>query len=902
MLKEIIVIAFLLFFSFGLFSQNRTKVDSLLQVWQNESLKDTTRLKALAGTHGFFVQHNPDSAILIAQVIIDMATEKKLPKFLGEAYNKWGLAKMSKGDYESAITEFEIAKRYHRENGAMKSVAGCTINMGSIYNSLGRRDEAIAAFKEGIEICTSIGEYQFRTNGIINLGVIYLDQGLNEQAATQFEEALKLLKITKNEEAEAGVYVNFGILENSRGDLKKAIEYLTRSMQLAEKYSIPSIVVFSLSQLAIVSVDLNEPEQSLKYLAKGDSLAKAVGYKRIIPDLLNTKGTALKQLNREEESLAAYQQSADLAKEMGAQSRYTRALGNVGLRYLDAKDYQKAIAIFEEIIEVAKNIGEVDKVYIHLANLGDAYHRKGDYNKALEYKLKAYELVEPLNSGLAMKELSKSLYETYEALDQPQKALEMLELHVAYRDSVDNEENKKALYIQEYKFAAEKEKTFAEERYQSQLQLEAEKQKNQRTIIWAVIGGLLFAVAFAVLLFNRLKLSQQQRKAIALARDKAEESERVKEQFLANMSHEIRTPMHAISGMVNILQRNDHPPEQEVYLNAMQTSTDNLVVILNDVLDLSKIEAGKLDIESIPYNPIKVVEHVAQVLKYKAEEKGLLLKCEIGEDVPDLVMGDPTRLNQILMNLAGNAIKFTEKGSVDILLEKEDAQLVFRVKDTGIGIPADKQQLIFNAFAQANQSTNRFYGGTGLGLNITKQLIELQNGSIELKSELNKGSSFRVKIPLVEAAENAITAEVVTEERLQAMATALKGIRILLAEDNPFNQMIAQDDLSYYIEDIHLDTVENGALAIEAFQSTAYDLILMDAQMPELNGFEATQKIRAIEAAEDRNSPIPIIAMTASLLKSEINNYLKSGMNNYIPKPYKPSELIGTIYKEVGGE
>jgi CheY-like chemotaxis protein len=357
--------------------------------------------------------------------------------------------------------------------------------------------------------------------------------------------------------------------------------------------------------------------------------------------------------------------------------------------------------------------------------------------------------------------------------------------------------------------------------------------------------------------------------------------------------------MHAISGMVKILERNVHPKSQDLFLNAMKVSSDNLVVILNDVLDLSKIEAGKLDIESIPMNPTSVVENVVQILRFKAEEKGLKLDFESDQGVPLLVMGDPTRLNQILINLVGNAIKFTEKGSVNILLQIDGDQLKFSIKDTGIGIPENRKSYIFDAFEQVKDSENRHYNGTGLGLSISKQLTELQGGKIWLESEKGVGSTFYVGFPIIPAATDAISQNVISDDRLNAMAESLQGIRILLAEDNAFNQMIACDDLSYYIEDVKIDVVENGALALEKFNSNDYDLILMDVQMPEMNGFESTRQIRTIESSEGKEKGVSIIAMTASLLKSEINNCYDSGMNNYIPKPYNPSELIGAIYTEL---
>lgn len=430
--------------------------------------------------------------------------------------------------------------------------------------------------------------------------------------------------------------------------------------------------------------------------------------------------------------------------------------------------------------------------------------------------------------------------------------------------------------------------------------------------IWWV--KLLFAVAVFLMIFGyirwRTSILESQKKVLEETvrertaelekqKERAEHSEKYKEQFLANMSHEIRTPMHAISGMVNILKRNGHPADQDVYLNAMQTSSDNLVVILNDVLDLSKIEKGKLDIETIPVKPTAIIEHVVQLFKFKAEEKGLTLSHHIGENVPAIIMSDPTRLNQVLLNLVGNAIKFTEKGSIDIALSVKNDHLLFCTRDTGAGISPDRVDRVFSAFEQAKTSTSRLYGGTGLGLNISKQLVELLQGRIWVESEENIGSAFFFELPLVVAPSDSIDRNTVTEKQLMAMADSLKGIRILLAEDNEFNQMIAQDDLAFYIDDLKVDVVDNGHFAVEKFKAGDYDLILMDAQMPEMNGLEAAKAIRALELSEGKENRIPIVPMTASLLRSEIANYHDAGMDNYIPKPYKPAELIVPIYEEI---
>jgi predicted ATPase/signal transduction histidine kinase len=402
---------------------------------------------------------------------------------------------------------------------------------------------------------------------------------------------------------------------------------------------------------------------------------------------------------------------------------------------------------------------------------------------------------------------------------------------------------------------------------------------------------------------ERTAALQEQKEEAEKLKERAEISEKFKEQFLANMSHEIRTPMHAISGMTKILRRNKPAPNQEKYLSAIHQSSDNLLVILNDILDLSKIEAGKIEIESISMNPFGVTSAVMEILRFKAEEKGLALHREITPDVPSQVMGDPTRLNQILINLVGNAIKFSEQGIVEIKLKKELVEnkevLQFSVTDKGVGIPEIQLKEIFGSFNQGSEGTTRKYGGTGLGLSISKQLVELQKGNIWVESEEGRGSTFYFTLPYIPAEFAPLDESLTSEEKIKAVGAMLSGLRILVAEDNEFNIMVAQDDLSYYIPEVNIDIAQNGEIALEKYQNKDYDLILMDVQMPKLNGYDTTGEIRKLEAGGAVKSRIPIIAMTASLLRSEIDLCTQAGMDSYIPKPYKVEELIGTIYEEV---
>ena len=377
-------------------------------------------------------------------------------------------------------------------------------------------------------------------------------------------------------------------------------------------------------------------------------------------------------------------------------------------------------------------------------------------------------------------------------------------------------------------------------------------------------------------------------------KEKAEASEKAKHQFLANMSHEIRTPMNAIKGMTDILIRRNPNEDQKEYLEGIKQSSDSLLVIINDILDISKIEAGKVELEQETFSVNELVNNVHTIMQFKAEEKGLELKKEMPTEELN-VKGDATRLRQILINLIGNAIKFTEKGLVTTTIQSEKNEsklsLHFIISDTGIGIDEDKMIKIFESFEQAYSDTSRKFGGTGLGLSISKKLVELHKGKIWVESEKGKGSQFHFIIPYAIAET---PASVIPAEDLKTnIADALKGLRILLVEDNAFNIVVAQEELEDAIEGVYVEVAENGLIAVEKLKSADFDVILMDVQMPVMNGFEATKAIRNLDS-EKANTPI--IAMTANVLKEEVDLCYGAGMNDFIGKPFDTEELLQKMY------
>jgi signal transduction histidine kinase/CheY-like chemotaxis protein/HPt (histidine-containing phosphotransfer) domain-containing protein len=680
------------------------------------------------------------------------------------------------------------------------------------------------------------------------------------------------------------------------------------------------------SMTAYAYVNLSDFSKSLYFAQKAHQLAQKSGNNTIVGSSLNILGVHYFNVNNFERSLFYWDQALALTKDKNDLVS-SGIIMNMGNAYGELKDNKKAIEYYKmalSLIPKTKNDQSSSIIYL---NLGEAYKIEGDYTTSKMYILKSIEFNEGIQNpfllgycyetlsaignltkdypsaiqyGIKSLEMGKvaeyvevqkraadQLYMAHKAIGNIPKALFYHELLLTMSDSLNSLKTTKEL--QQMELAREalldsigqaKEKQIIQTRHNEELH------KNTQTRNVALGSGAILLLLVGGLV-NRIRFIRKSQMLLQKEKNKAEQSEKFKQQFLANMSHEIRTPMNAVMGMTNLLIDNQPTEEQFRYLDGIKKSSDNLLHIINDILDLSKIEAGKMEIEYVDFSLPELAEQMKNILQFRANEKELELYNVIDAEVPDIVIGDPSRILQVLINLVGNAIKFTEYGSVAVELSSNDTGIKFTITDTGIGIPEDKLQSVFESFTQANTTDTRLHGGTGLGLSISKHLVELMGGHLTIKSVEGSGSTFSFILPLEKGSSEKLKERLTLEHSIDGHI--LDGLRILITDDNEYNRIVATDTLKSKAN-VEIREATNGQEAIELVKNNVFDIILMDVQMPVMNGFDATRYIRS--QGTDQAKKIPIIALTASVLRTDLDKCLEAGMNSYIPKPFNPQQLI----------
>lgn len=670
--------------------------------------------------------------------------------------------------------------------------------------------------------------------GLNHKGACYWLLGEYEDGLDQLSEAYSIALELKNKNLEAKVLNNFGRIYRNLGDLAHALRNFELALEINEEENNEISQTINLTNISNLYYDLGDYDTALEYALKCLPIFEQTEDPNRLFAIYNTLGDIYFKKEDFDKALFYFGKNEDITDD----NTLNRALANSGLGkvYYKLKEYEKARHYLDLALHQAKMLSNPETEIVAEYYLGKVFYHSNDFKTALNYANHSYTLATESLRKHDLISIHDFLSTLFEKLGETQEAFTHLKAYEKLREEVFQQATLNKL---------------------RNLQLK-----------------------------NQMEVAKKEKEV-------AEKTAQLKQQFMANMSHEIRTPMNAIVGITRLLLES-HPREDQIkYLNAINQSSNNLLVIINDILDISKIEAGKIRIEYVDFSLREMMQSMQEIMSLKAEQKNLTFRVDVLENVPDRLTGDPTRINQILINLVGNAVKFTEKGHVLVICSQksitpEKILLRMDVSDTGIGISKEYVNTIFESFTQAGTDTARKYGGTGLGLTISKQLAGLMGGEITVDSTLGKGTTFTVQLPILIAKEQHTDTK--KKEGIETLKSRLDGLSVLLAEDNEFNQMVAEDTLKSLLTHIQVTIANNGEEAVKMIEKQNFDIVLMDIQMPVMNGVEATRYIRT--KLSDDKKDIGIIAMTANVLQEDVKKYLAAGMNAYISKPFQTDELL----------
>lgn len=926
-----------------------TNTDSLIQLLplQNKSEK----LKLLLEISNNYRSYNLDSLLNYTEQAIQIATELDSISLKGHALKNKGVLLFIKGETSRSMQNFNEAIDLFNQTNNKIQVANCLNNKSSLYLQQGEIQSAIESLQAALNIFTKLNRTELSCTPLINMGRIYFRTGDYNRAEQSLSKAIKIAIDNNMIEREIEAKSNMAAIYSDKNEFLKALDLYDQVIEKCNQSNDYRTKAVALANIGDIYYEVGNTQRAIEYIQQALRTKKEFKLENQIPHLLNQIGHIYNENKNYELSLNFYNDALELAKNYENKFEQAYSLSGLGKVYSNTHIYTKALDFFNEALYIFEQIDskkEVGLTYIEVANiyalklnndeLAFSYLKKAehilqplnyknglstlffskavihyhnnDYNKAVKHINNSLKYNAQQNSSTAKK--YKLLGECFELLSDYPNATEAFKKALSCNDSI----KAKALKMQNMQLEVEhylqkKEQEIAQLMRQSKLNtLLLTKKRNMQYLFITIIVLLCIIIGLGLFFFKKLKaintdLLSKQKEIEAQKQDLQEKNKQLEEaniaanklsdfksQFLANISHEIRTPLNAIAGYSKLLANNLEKDNNIYHVNQVLQSSENMMIIINDLLDFSKIEAGKMVLEKVNFNPIKIITNAISTLKFKAEDKNIQLEIHIDPFIPKAIKGDPYRLSQILINLISNAIKFSNEGQV-VTIEarcennQEESKLTFAITDRGVGIPDKKLANIFESFTQVHSDTARLYEGTGLGLSIVKRLIELQNGYIEVQSKVKKGSVFTFSI----------TYEIVTEVKPTESKQKSKKNKsilseshnVLLVEDNAINQELAVDTIASWNEPIVVDVAENGKDAIIALQEKKYSAILMDIQMPIMDGHEATQYIR--NSLPEPQCKIPIIGMTAHAMSSEKEIALKNGMDEYITKPFNPDEL-----------
>jgi len=834
-----------------------------------DATADSTRVRALNRLVHAYLQSNPERSKAYAERSIALTAALESGKILpgltfadrGSPFFYLGWYHIQRSEFPEALSNTLKAIELYEREGEKGRLANCYNSLATIFKRQKNYTESERYYKEALSVAQESKDDERITSAYLNYGGLLVDMKRYDEAWAMFQTTRAIFEKTERTTGWGTLYNNLGVCANNMNRTEEAIEYYHKALMAYEADNNQTNAAAAHNSLAIAYRKNKQYELALRHFELSLKKGKEVGSKITIS--------------------RAYGNMADAYTTLAQISLNPRIKDSL---YLAAIDYHKLAKTFADSIYDLERSRQVAEMQVKF----DTERKEREIGHLnTEAKVRELTLLQQMAELRARKLAAAAEHERMQALEL---------------------DNLNAALDLEAKSARLSENEALFQRQQKEIELlnqttalnEAEASR-QRVVRTGLLAGLLAFAAISFLLF-RLFLQKNRsnreirRQNTEIERQRAEierqnahlaEASHFKSIFLSNMSHEIRTPLNTVIGMSGLLSKTALDAKQRTYIESIEFASENLLTLVSDILDFSKVEAGKIDFCPAPFRLRDLLHKQIKMFQSNAEQKKIGLDVSCAPEVPEVVVADAARLNQVLLNLLGNALKFTESGSIRLQCavaeqRADDALLLrFEVHDTGVGIEAEELPRLFNAFVQAGEHTHLRYGGTGLGLAISKQLVELQDRQISVQSTPGEGSVFAFSLP-VQRGEMPVS---VPATAVNDAAAKLPARKILLAEDNHFNQMLAQELLLMIMDKPEVDVAENGAIALEKAQQTAYDLVLMDVKMPVMDGLSATQAIRKAGIRT------PIIALTANATTGEEDRCREAGMEDYLSKPINPALL-----------
>lgn len=691
------------------------------------------------------------------------------------------------------------------------------------------------------------------------------DRGDYYNAKDNLNKALDIAVQIRDEESEGRIYTKTAKLLYLLGEYDQANVAINKAMLLQRKNSDYDNLAITYNIKGVIHSTNEEYEDALEYFNSAKNLFEQEDLEEYISEVTLNEAKVYIAEENYELAKAQLEKTIILAKKYNQQRRLSSALIQSGRVSCSMENYDLALSQVQEGLSIAEEADIAENINMAYLVLSRIHESRGDYQNSYIYIKKHFHLSdsllniqrERLNTGVSGK------------------------------------------YINEYKDA---------ENAQLKAQIDDISQENNFTRITTILSIALITILSLLTLSlyknNNIRLKtnnmlHKKNDELIVAKEKAELASKTKANFLSTVTHELRTPLYAVTGLTNMLLDEDPKESQIPHLKSLKFSGDYLLTFINDILQINKIEANKVELDPEKFNLRNKIENVMSALDNSAKDNGTTLHLDYEENLPDTYIGDQLKISQILINLLGNAIKFTKDGDIWVRAYKIDQKeniytLRFEIEDNGIGITKEKQDSLFESFAQGSVQINRKYGGTGLGLSIVKGLIQILKGKIYLKSELGKGTTFFFEIPL-EYTEASQEPDKVETKQTNAMKDLdLSEIKILIVEDNKINQMITKKILNKM--GLYCDVVDNGEAAVEQVKAENYNVVLMDIHMPGISGLEATKIIRTFD------KELTIFALTAVTLEDKMHEFGEAGFNDIISKPFKQEDFEKKLYAALSGE